>query len=291
MENNAYIQRFEAYLTDALPPDERRAFEQELSENTELRTAFRPFQLAEKAVELNGERQIRHILQGIRAETGVLPKPRLTIWEELSLFFSTPKALLVVVPMLAIVAVLFWANTQVPSAESLAETYFMPPANLSVAGAQEEAAANRRIFQRASDFYWAVANGGLDSLEHLAEKNTLNTVDEGNPNAIGKGGHFNMAHYYVAHWHLKNQSFAAAKADFAQTLANAATLKTYRETQDLGKIKLNLLLSELALAPNPSSLLPQLDGFLTDADCRGDVRRAAESLKAELERPLRKLKF
>jgi hypothetical protein len=131
----------------------------------------------------------------------------------------------------------------------------------------------RDVLQRSSDFYYGLKPGGRDSLAQLA----LSCPQ------------FCMAHFYLAHWELKNGQYAEARKGLERCLAERNTVEQDRYNKSIGKLKVNLQLAILGENPDQwKAVLARLNNMLeNDPDLQGPVNEEAREKAEALVEALR----
>jgi|GEM_PF-1045579 len=261
--NNSYADKIQQYLYGQLTAAERKDFEKALRQDADLKKAYIQFNLSDQADTFFELEQQRAIADEVRLQTGPLPKPRLNWIEQL---WIKPVVWGLLVLGLACTAYLAVQYTTGPSISPV-EAHMLRPFNFSQAGGGQMDA--RDVLQRSSDLYYGLKSGGGDSLAQLAQS----------------CGQFCMAHYYLAHWELKNGQYAEARKGLEQCLAERSTVEQDRYNKSIGKLKLNLLLANLGEHPDQwKTVRAQLNDMLeNDPDLQGPVNEEAREKAVEIQ--------
>ncbi|MFZ4632582.1 MAG: hypothetical protein ACOYNO_00095 [Saprospiraceae bacterium] len=266
--NNSYADKIQQYLYGQLTAAERKDFEKALRQDADLKKAYIQFNLSEKADDYFLLEQQRTLANQVRLETGPLPIPQLNWWDKLWLAFSAQP--IVTGALLATIMLsglwLLYRTQAVPSFQPV-EAHMLRPFNFSQAGGGTMDA--RDVLQRSSDLYYGLKPGGRDSLAQLAQS----------------CGQFCMAHYYLAHWELKNGHYAEARKGLEECLAQRSTVEQDRYNKSIGKMKVNLLLAKLGEHPDQwKAIRAQLNDMLeNDPDLQGPVNEEAREKAVELQ--------
>lgn len=262
--------KIETYLSGEMPSAERQAFEAELADDAELRRELRLHQLADKAIELKGQARLREMMQETRAKLGPLPEPKLTLWDRVRFFFYSRVNLVataVLLILLLLSGVWFVATPQLCPAAKITSDYFIEASLFAQAG-QEEAIARATILAQCRKYY---ENEQPEELEQMARQEESRGV----------------ASYYLAHWNLKREHFEKAEEAFLAALTNREQLKRHSDLQDLGKLKFNLLLSEMGKNRDWQATLDGLAVLRDDPDAQGTiVKKKIGQLEKDLRQPL-----
>ena len=279
MENANFNARIRAYLDGEMSGQERRAFEDELRNDTSLQKALLQSALWTQNPVSATEARVRDVAARFREQTPPLHVPKVTFFDHIRL---EPRKILaraaVLIGILFIAAPAIYVNfikPPLPVAELTGN--FIDPVRLGVAGGPGDSSltAARAIFERSSDFYWKKKAGGLDSLLQVA--------------ASCSG--FCMARYYLAHWYLKQGQYDQARTEFEACLANEAYLQKFSESSDLGIIKLNYLLAELGASGKSEKVLSGLKSLIVETPASSTAHKEAKALYDELTNPLRIFSF
>lgn len=262
--------RIEAYLDQAMPAAERKAFETELAADPALRAQLRLHRLANAAIEADAMETVRRKVKEVRLRRGPLPEPKITLPDRIRLFFYSKWNRLIAY-VLSAVAVLLgaWlvAAMLLCPVSRIQDTFFIEPVMFARAGT-EAAAAPASALDQSREHY---KHNRIDMLLQLS----------GDPESSS------VATYYLAHRYLKNGEYALAEWAFAAALADREQLRAYPELQDMGALKFNLLLSRLGYSKDFDAALAGLASLKNDPAANGNmVRTKAAALEAELQNPL-----
>jgi hypothetical protein len=267
---NDQAYKIETYLSGEMPPEERQAFEAELAADAELRRELRLYQLADKAIERQGQARLREMMRETRAKLGPLPEPELTWWDRVRFFFYSRAylgATLGLLALLLLAGVWLVATPRLCPAAKITSDYFIEASLFAQAG-PEEAIARATILAQCREYY---ANEQPEKLEQLAMQEESRGV----------------ASYFLAHWHLKRANFEEAGEAFLIALANREQLKRHSDLQDMGKLKFNLLLCEMGKNRDWQATLDGLAVLRDDPDVQGTaVKEKIAQLEKDLQQPL-----
>lgn len=275
MQNSNLNHRVEAYRRGSLSPTEREAFEAALKNDAALQRAYvRQSLQAEEPVPDSDlvDPGVRAAVEAVRRRVGPLPEPTLTWLDHLRYWLRRPLyqglglAGLLLVVALALpgprhtIQQLFQTETPAPK---LVERFYAEPFCAGVAGESSSLQESYARFEAASNFYCFPKQGGLDSLNRAAE---------------ACGPDFCMAHYYRAHWNLKHGNYPAAETELRRCLEHTDYIRQFRETSDLGNLRLNYALARLGAGAPADSVRPDLTALAADADAGQVYRDAATAL-------------
>ena len=273
MKNQDYRNQSKAYLQGAMNRRERLAFESALEQEEALREIFLKEALSMDKTAFEQEGKWKEMLDKIRREKGPLPEPGFNLFDQLRftfLFYNSWKTGLgFLITLLA--GIMIVANLTQEPAKKLINGYFIEAYCYGYAGEAPSSTDPKEELKVASGFYCGNAEGGVDSLQALAD---------------GCAG-FCMADYYLAHWQLKTGNFEAAIAGFEQCLANEERLPQVSYSSLAGPVQLNLLLAKLGARYSRQDILAGLQALVEEADVGEEARQAAQGLYNELSHPLR----
>ena len=273
MKNQDYQNQSKAFLQGAMNRRERLAFEAALERDELLREIFLKEALSMDKTVFEQEGKWKEMLDKIRREKGPLPEPGLNLFDQLRftfLFYNSWKTgfgLLIIL----LVGIMLGANLTQEPAKKLINGYFIEAYCYGYAGEAPSSTDPKEELKVASGFYCGNAEGGVDSLQALADS------------CAG----FCLADYYLAHWQLKNGRFEEAIAGFEQCLANEERLPQVSYSALAGPIQFNLLLARLGASHSRQDILADLQALEEDADAGEEARQAAKDLYDELSHPLR----
>lgn len=284
MENKAYNEQIDAYLDGILSTTEKQAFETALRQDADLQESVRWHRLANKALTENAQDDyIRAVADNVRQRIGKLPdpKPEMGIWQRLLNWVKTPFGIVCLLGLVAVLGVFGYANT-LKSATELVSLYAFKPADPRVAGNQTETALSNEDFLRelSSVYFTETPEKGLEKLNILRgglspKTDSLRLV---------------LVDYYAAHADLKVGQYALAQNAFASVIEQQAFLKNFSVTSDLGKLRFNQILAQLALNHNEKEAILALDSLSKASGTKGEVRERCDDLTMALSQPLRRFK-
>lgn len=278
MENNAYNEQIDAYLDGDLSPTENQAFETALKQDADLHETVRWHRLTNKALaETAQDAYIRSIADNVRLKIGKLPEPKREtgFLQRLLDWVKTPFGIFVCLGFVAVLGVFGYAST-LKSASDLVNAYYFKPADSRVAGAST--VTNEAFLTDLSVLYFN------ETPEKAIEK--LNILRGGKTDSLS----LTLIDYYAAHADLKAEQFAAAQKLFETVLAQQNYLKTFSVTSDMGKLRFNNILAQLALNHNENEAISALEMLSQAAETKGEVKERSKNLMADLSQPLRRFK-
>jgi tetratricopeptide (TPR) repeat protein len=274
---NPFDTQIEAYFTGTMSPEEKKAFEQELKSNNSLKEVFKPYQLFDKAVEVQGEAELRVLARNMAATMPPMPVPQLSIWEQIGLFFTKAKSYDKVNPSgqaqsatwrmalgglsTAVVACLLYANIFVMPYGEIAASQNFGFAAESVGTLGED---TKTLFANAQKLY---ESGQKQALEKMA-------IDT-------EGGAAVAGNYYLAHLELKNKNFDNALTAFDKILQPNNIKILESESMSIGRVKINRLLAILGKNKDKDEALRLANQLAADPDCKNDLDKI-NALKKEL---------
>ncbi len=285
MENKAYNEQIDAYLDDILSPTQKQAFETALRQDADLQESMRWQRLANKALTENAQdNYIRYVADNVRLRIGKLPepKPEIGVWQRFLNWVKTPFGLLCLLGLVAVLGVFGYANT-LKSATELVSLYAFKPADPRVAGNKVEASmlSNDDFLRELSSVYFTEKpEKALEKLnilrgELLPETDSLRLV---------------LVDYYAAHADLRTEQYAPAQTLFASVIEQQAFLKNFSVTNDVGKLRFNHILAQLALNHNENEAILALESLSKANRTKGEVQERCKDLAAALSHPLRRFK-
>ena len=275
MENNAYNEQIDAYLDGDLSPKENKAFETALTLDADLQEAVRWHRLTNKALaETAQDAYIRSVADNVRLKVGKLPEPKTEtgFFQRLLDWVKTPFGIII---GLGFVAVLGYAHT-LKSTSELVNAYAFKPADSRVAGAST--VSDEAFLRELAGIYFnETPQVALDK---------LNLLRGGKTDILG----LVLLDYYTAHADLKAEQYTAAQMLFESVLTQQDYLKTFSVTSDIGKLRFNLILAQLALNHKGNEAISALETLSKAAETKGEVKERCQNLSAELSHPLRRFK-
>ena len=281
MENRAYNEQIDAYLDDVLSPTEKQAFERALYQDADLQQSVHWHRLANRALTENAQDDyIRAVADNVRQHIGKLPepKPELGFLQRLLNWVKTPFGIVCLLGLVAIIGVLGYANT-LKSATELVSLYAFKPADPRVAGNKTEAIlSNEDFLKELSTVYFT------ETPEKATEK--LNIL-RGGLSSQTDSLRMVLVDYYAAHVDLRTEQYALAQTLFASVIAQQAFLKNFSVTSDMGKLRFNQILAQLALNHNENEAILALDSLSKAAGTKGEVQEQCKDLRAALAQPMR----
>lgn len=284
MENKAYNEQIDAYLDGILSTTEKQAFETALRQDADLQESVRWHRLANKALTENAQDDyIRAVADNVRQRIGKLPepKPEMGVWQRFLNWVKTPFGIVCLLGLVAIIGVFGYAST-LKSATELVSLYAFKPADPRVAGNQTETRLSNEDFLRelSTVYFTETPEKGLEKLNILRgglspKTDSLRLV---------------LVDYYAAHADLKVGQYALAQNAFASVIEQQAFLKNFSVTSDLGKLRFNQILAQLALNHNEKEAILALDSLSKASGTKGEVRERCDDLTMALSQPLRRFK-
>ncbi len=284
MENKAYNEQIDAYLDNVLSPTEKQAFETALRQDADLQESVRWHRLANRALTENAQdNYIRAVADNVRQRIGKLPepKPELGFLQRLLNWVKTPFGIVCLLGLFAIIGVFGYANT-LKSATELVSLYAFKPADPRVAGNKTEATlSNEDFLRKLSDVYFT------ETPEKATEKlNILRGALSPETDSL----RLVLVDYYTAHADLRAEQYALAQTLFAAVIEQQAFLKNFSVTSDIGKLRFNQILAQLALNHNENEAILALDSLSKAAGTKGEVQERCKDLRAALSQPMRRFK-
>ena len=286
---NQFDTQIEAYFTGTMSPEEKKAFEQELKANKSLNEAMKPYQLFDKAVEVQGEAELRVLARNMAATMPPIPIPQLSMWEQIGLFFTKAKSqdkvnssgqaqsatwrMALGGLSTAVVACLLYANIFVMPYGEIATSQNFGFAAESVGTLGED---TKTFFANAQKLY---ESGQKQALEKMAS-------DTVRKDSFGEGGASVAGNYYLAHLELKNKNFDNALAAFDKILQPANVVILESESMSIGRVKINRVLAILGKNKDKDEALRLANQLAADPDCKNDLDKI-NALKKELNSPWR----
>ena len=260
-------ERIRAYFHGGLSEKEKTQFEEDLSTDPELKKAAIMHSLGFTS-ENEEEESVRNTMTRVRSQLGPLPGPEIKGKDSGRFFlYDRPRVLraaaiaILLIGSSLLIAILLGT----PTANQLAQGYFLAPDSGDTAGPQEQ---QSDLKEESSSIYWGIDQGGLEALQSLA----------------GKADSFNIANFYLAHWYLKEGRYDAALDGFDQCIANKTVLDQY-DSGYFEQARFNRILADLGRSGNSKILLSEIDAFLDEFP----GNQKARDLREELNRPLRKV--
>ncbi len=284
MENKAYNEQIDAYLDDILSTTEKQAFETALRQDADLQESVRWHRLANKALTENAQDDyIRAVADNVRQRIGKLPEPKpdLGVWQRFLNWGKTPFGILCLLGLVAVVGVFGYAST-LKSPTELVSLYAFKPADPRVAGNKTEATlSNDDFLKELSTVYFT------EKPEKVIEK--LNIL-RGGLSPETDSLRLVLVDYYAAHADLRTEQYAPAQTLFASVIEQQAFLKNFSVTSDVGKLRFNQVLAQLALNHNENEAILALDNLSKSDETKGEVRERCKDLTTALSQPLRRFK-
>ncbi len=281
MENKAYNEQIDAYLDSVLSPTEKQAFETALGQDADLQESVRWHRLANRALTENAQdNYIRAVADNVRQRIGKLPepKPELGFLQRLLNWVKTPFGIVCLLGLVAVLSVFGYANT-LKSATELVSLYAFKPADPRVAGNKTEATLSNEDFLRelSTVYFTETPEEALEKLNILRgglspETDSLRLV---------------LVDYYSAHADLRTEQYAPAQKLFASVIEQQAFLKNFSVTSDIGKLRFNQILAQLALNHHENEAILALDSLSKMAGTKGEVQERCKDLRAALLQPMR----
>lgn len=284
MENKAYNEQIDAYLDDILSTTEKQAFETALRQDADLQESVRWHRLANKALTENAQDDyIRAVADNVRQRIGKLPEPKpdLGVWQRFLNWGKTPFGILCLLGLVAVVGVFGYAST-LKSPTELVSLYAFKPADPRVAGNKTEATlSNDDFLKELSTVYFT------EKPEKVIEK--LNIL-RGGLSPETDSLRLVLVDYYAAHADLRTEQYATAQTLFISVIEQQAFLKNFSVTSDVGKLRFNQILAQLALNHNENEAILALDNLSKSDETKGEVRERCKDLTTALSQPLRRFK-
>ncbi len=284
MENKAYNEQIDAYLDDILSTTEKQAFETALRQDADLQESVRWHRLANKALTENAQDDyIRAVADNVRQRIGKLPEPKpdLGVWQRFLNWGKTPFGILCLLGLVAVVGVFGYAST-LKSPTELVSLYAFKPADPRVAGNKTEATlSNDDFLKELSTVYFT------EKPEKVIEK--LNIL-RGGLSPETDSLRLVLVDYYAAHADLRTEQYATAQTLFISVIEQQAFLKNFSVTSDVGKLRFNQILAQLALNHNEKEAILALDNLSKSDETKGEVRERCKDLTTALSQPLRRFK-
>ncbi len=286
MENKAYNEQIDAYLDDILSSTEKQAFETALRQDTDLQESVRWHRLANKALAEDAQdKYIRAVADKVRLHIGKLPdpKPESGFWQRLINWAKTPFGLLCSLVLVTVLSLFTYANT-LESTTELVTLYAFKPADPRVAGNKTDTPTlSEADFLRelATIYFTETPDKAVEKLNILRggfspQTDNLRLV---------------LMNYYTAHADLRTEQYAAAQTLFASVIAQQSALKTFSVTSDMGKLRFNQILAQLALNHNEKEATAALDSLSKSDETKGEVQERCKDLTMILSHPLRRFKI
>jgi hypothetical protein len=284
MKNKAYNEQIDAYLDNVLSLTEKQAFETALSLDADLQESVRWHRLANRALTENAQDDfIRAVADNVRQRIGKLPdpKPELGFLQRLLNWVKTPFGIVCFLSLVAVIGVLCYANTM-KSATELVSLYAFKPADPRVAGNKTEAAlSNEDFLKELSTVYFT------ETPEKVLEKlNILRGALSPETDSL----RLVLVDYYGAHANLRSEQYAPAQILFTSVIEQQAFLKNFSVTSDLGKLRFNQILAQLALNHNEKEAILALDSLSKMTGTKGEVQERCKDLTLALSQPMRRFK-
>ncbi len=278
MENKAFNEQIDAYLDGDLSPTDYQAFETALNHDADLQKAVRWHRLANKALaETAQDNYIRAVADNVRLTVGKLPEPKVEtgFLQRLFNWLKTPFGIFMSLGFVAVLGVLGYAHT-LKSTSELVSAYSFKPADSRVAGAST--VSDEAFLRDLATVYFN------ETPKKTIEK--LNILRGGKADSLS----LILLDYYTAHADLKAEQYVAAQTLFESVLKQQNYLKTFSVTSDIGKLRFNHILAQLALNPTENEAVLALETLSQAADTKGEVKERCKDLMADLSQPLRRFK-